>query len=358
MPASEGRNSMSERNNRARSSGKSAPQSDDHGDHLTMDHFPTRDEVARAVAAKPGHEPHEHGPHPMFDHFPTRDELRDAEAHFGIEHMPDLETAWLRVERHLNETGLELRKSDLLTQLTPKFSDALIGDRLQLKPWIIALLRALFRSRADHRTLSAAQRQQFNDAIQQVHADGSYQALAAVHADMSHNMHSNMGAVGKQRFLPWHRVYLLKMEDLLRSKKPGLTIPYWNYAEDKARPDWVWRPPSVTRPAPGASGSLPTTAVVNAILTRTNYTSFTDDLEFDAHNDVHNWCGGTLRSPPTASQDPIFWLLHANVDRIWDLWQLNHGGTPSLVGTDAIMDPWTQTASDANDVIKLGYSYK
>jgi hypothetical protein len=37
---------------------------------------------------------------------------------------------------------------------------------------------------------------------------------------------------------------------------------------------------------------------------------------------------------------------------------LNHGGTPSLAGTDAIMDPWTQTASDANDVIKLGYSYK
>jgi hypothetical protein len=349
---------MSERNSRARSSRKAAPEPNDHGDHLTLDHFPTRDEAARAGAGKPREEPHVHGPHPVFDHFPTRDELRDTEAHFGIEHMPDPETAWLRLERHLGETALDVGKSDLLTQITPKFADALIVDRLQLRPWIIALIRALNRGRADHRTLSAAQRQQFNDAVQQAHADGSYQALAAVHADMSHNMHSNMGSVGKQRFLPWHRIYLLNMENLLRSKRPGLTIPYWNYAEDKARPDWVWRPPTVQRPAPGASGSLPTTAVVNAILTRTSYTSFTDDLEFDAHNDVHNWCGGTLRSPPMASHDPIFWLLHGNVDRVWDLWQLNHSGTPSLAGTDTIMDPWAQTAIDANDVIRLGYSYK
>jgi hypothetical protein len=321
-----------------------------------MDHFPNRDEVAGAEAARPVHEPHVHGPHPMFDHFPTRDELRDAEAHFGIESLPDLETAWMRIERHLKETGLDLLTPD---DLRPQFvAPLLVGVRLRLKPWIIALLAALARARADHRTLSAAQRQQFNDAIQQAHADGSYQALAAVHADMSHTMHSNMGPVGKQRFLPWHRVYLLMMENLLRSKKSGLTIPYWNYAEDKARPDWVWRPPPVQRPAPGANGSLPTTAVVNAILTRTNYTSFTEDLEFDAHNDVHNWCGGTLRSPPTASQDPIFYLLHANVDRVWDSWQMTHNGTPSLAGSDATMDPWAQTATDANDVIKLGYSYK
>ena len=199
----------------------------------------------------------------------------------------------------------------------------------------------------------------FNDAVQQAHADGTYQALADVHADMSHRMHSMSGPVGAQRFLPWHRAYTLKMEDLLRSKKPGLTIPYWNYAEDQRRPDWVWKPPQVTRRTPGAAGgSLPTAATVDNLVHNTGaYTTFTKGIEFDAHNQVHNWCNGTISSPPTAAKDPIFWLLHSNVDRMWNLWQLSHTGTPNLAGADAVLDPWTQTAGDVNDVINLGYSY-
>src|SRR5262249_14890009 len=106
-------------------------------------------------------------------------------------------------------------------------------------------------------------------------------------------------------------------EDLLRSKKPGLTIPYWNYAEDQRRPDWVWKPPQVTRGTPGAAGgSLPTAATVDNLVHNTGaYTTFTKGIEFDAHNQVHNWCNGTISSPPTAAKDPIFWLLHSNVDR-------------------------------------------
>jgi hypothetical protein len=167
------------------------------------------------------------------------------------------------------------------------------------------------------------------------------------------------GAVGTQRFLPWHRIYTLKMEDLLRSKKPGLTIPYWNYAEDNQRPDWVWKPPQVSRRTPGADGgSLPSKTTVDNLVNNTSgYTDFTEGVEFDAHNQVHNWCNGTISSPATAAKDPIFWLLHSNVDRMWDLWQLNHTGTPNLSGADAVMDPWTQTAGDAEDVVNLGYSY-
>ncbi|MEU4588118.1 tyrosinase family protein [Kitasatospora aureofaciens] len=37
---------------------------------------------------------------------------------------------------------------------------------------------------------------------------------------------------------PWHRRYLLKLENLLRSVQPALTVPYWDYANDHARPDW------------------------------------------------------------------------------------------------------------------------
>jgi hypothetical protein len=168
-----------------------------------------------------------------------------------------------------------------------------------------------------------------------------------------------MGPVGTQRFLPWHREYLLKAEDLLRQKQPGLTIPYWDYENDHARPDWVWQPPGVVRNTPGSTSILPTPATISAISANTSYTAFTSALESQAHNQVHNWCNGTVSSPPTASQDPIFWLLHANVDRIWDTWQLTHTGGPTLSITDSELDPWWPpvTAQSVNDTVELGYSY-
>src|SRR5438093_438208 len=84
--------------------------------------------------------------------------------------------------------------------------------------------------REDHRKLGDDDRKRFNEALQLSYDDGSYRTLAAVHEDMSHRMHSIMGGgyIGGQRFLPWHRIYLPKMENLLRTKRWGLTIPYWN----------------------------------------------------------------------------------------------------------------------------------
>jgi hypothetical protein len=134
-------------------------------------------------------------------------------------------------------------------------------------------------------------------------------------------------------------------------------IPYWDYANDHARPDWVWRPPDVNRGTPNASVALPTQAAVNYIIGKSTYTDFTFSLETGAHNDVHNWCNGTITSPPTAAYDPIFWLLHANVDRLWDTWQMNHTGVPALKAMDWVMDPFEQSASDADSVIALGYWY-
>jgi tyrosinase len=38
------------------------------------------------------------------------------------------------------------------------------------------------------------------------------------------------------------------------------------------------------------------------------------------HNLVHGDVGGTMADPRTAAADPIFWLHHANIDRIWEMW--------------------------------------
>jgi hypothetical protein len=44
---------------------------------------------------------------------------------------------------------------------------------------------------------------------------------------MKHNMHGSMGPIGVQRFLPWHRVYLFKLEQMLQVFDPEIFIPYW-----------------------------------------------------------------------------------------------------------------------------------
>jgi hypothetical protein len=293
----------------------------------------------------------------MMKRFPTPEELREMDARWGINRSLDPTEFALRLDRHVRL--LTEMAADDVTQLRPELLVPISRISIFLQPWIRKILEALLRRRVDHRTLDTAQRDIFNQALQAAFADGSYQAMAVIHSQ-NHMMHSMMGATGTQRFLPWHREYVFNLEDLLRQKQPSVTVPYWDYANDHARPDWVWQPPGVVRNAPGPPGtSLPTQSTIDSILLNASYTAFTYSLETQAHNGVHNWCNGTVSSPPTASQDPIFWLLHANVDRIWDKWQLSNSGVPTLSGSDAQLDPWwpPTTASDVNDIIDLEYSY-
>ncbi len=46
-----------------------------------------------------------------------------------------------------------------------------------------------------------------------------------------------------------------------------------------------------------------------------------DEMEGDPHGNAHTSFDGWLRSASTAPRDPLFFLLHCNVDRLWALWQ-------------------------------------
>jgi hypothetical protein len=330
----------------------------------------------------PEHPEHpEHPGHEVQGRFPTLEELRREEAKMGIVRRFNPGEISEKIERHFAEILRGSGFPELEDMTSPSVVRSIgLKDVIKKPPsWtetqvaelfrreMLAILTAIDRPRVDHRTLDDNERKRFNEALQEVYADGSYSTLAAVHEDMSHRMHTIMGGgyIGGQRFLPWHRIYLVKMENLLRSKRWGVTIPYWNYSVDRARPDWVWQPPTVTRNAPGNGATLPSQATVDNLIydmgrftVGRSYDDFTNGVEFDAHNDVHNWCNGTITAPMTATRDPIFWLLHANVDRIWDLWQASHFRGPNLSGIDATMDPWPQTATDANRIISLGYMYQ
>ncbi len=217
--------------------------------------------------------------------------------------------------------------------------------------------------------MTADEKKRFKDAITTLIQDGTYGQMVSHHADMSHNMHSMMGPVGRQRFLPWHRVYLLKLEQAMQATDPLCFIPYWDWTTQRRVPPWLSDfMPTVDVPGQGikrvsrnvgAPPELPTKLDIRSVMSETTYTDFTTALEFQ-HNGVHGWVGGTMSSIPTAPADPLFWMHHAQVDRVWSIWQArpsNAGKNPSLTGSNLIMDPWNETENQVRSITTLGYSY-
>jgi tyrosinase len=67
--------------------------------------------------------------------------------------------------------------------------------------------------------------------------------------------------------------------------------------------------------------------------------TFSYVFEQDPHGAVHGLIGGDMGFVPTSARDPIFWLHHANVDRLWTAWMKT--GSPIL---PAASSPWGQAS--------------
>lgn len=214
--------------------------------------------------------------------------------------------------------------------------------------------------RKDHRMLTADEQNRFLNAFTQINAINALGPLVDIHANAIHQMHGN------PRFLPWHRIYLLRLEELLMSIDPTVCIPYWKSSEEQAFPAWLLGftptvnlmggPHTVTRTI-GMFSLLPDAAAVATALANGTFNTFAAAVE-GIHNSGHVWVGGSMGSVPAAPCDPVFWMHHCEIDRIWAEWQAaNPGQNPALAGAAATMDPWTETEVDTRDVTALGYSY-
>lgn len=150
---------------------------------------------------------------------------------------------------------------------------------------------------------------------------------------------------GDPQFLTWHRMYLFFFEKILQeaSGDPGLRLPYWDYTD----------PNQLQLPAAFASATLPdgnanslydnrrrsqTVALasqrtdIDDLLQQMVFDDFSGELEQQPHGYVHCTVGPGCPYPlmgdvPVAATDPIFWLHHANIDRIFQCW-LTGGGEP------------------------------
>lgn len=52
----------------------------------------------------------------------------------------------------------------------------------------------------------------------------------------------------------------------------------------------------------------------------THHISSHGELEYIPHALVHSGISGAMGAPGTAGLDPVFWLHHANIDRLWQVW--------------------------------------
>jgi len=278
--------------------------------------------------------------------------------------------AAMKATRRKKQTNGKLMRHPIMAANMTSFADMIrssppaLKERLKLPPWLKFLLPY---KRKDQASLSETERERFLCAINTLIQNGTYGQLVSIHADMSHMMH------GTQRFLPWHRVYLLQLEQAIQSIHPDVTIPYWDWTQagEQGIPQWLQgvtptvpmpqpTPPITVIRQPGTQQDVATLASnIPAIMQLTDFVDFWSHLE-GVHNGVHVWVGGSMGSIPTAPADPIFWMHHANIDRIWWNWQSSpqgQGKNPNLSGSAAVMDPFAYTEPQTRDITALGYIY-
>ena len=214
-------------------------------------------------------------------------------------------------------------------------------------------------------------------------------------------IHINHCPHGAQDFVHWHRHYIHNYE-LICGHLIGDTsfsLPYWNWsAKQGIIPDpffdlnllnvQFWNDPSnaqsdnwgpdtvITVGTRGLAkgqglqddpnaGQDFTQAAIDAIQQESRFQIFTRQLETQPHNNGHVISGrpNGHMIDGMSPLDPIFWLHHCNIDRIWAEWQTAGNNTPSLSGNynnqfvDGTGQPVTASSATALDFAAMGYTY-
>jgi tyrosinase len=258
---------------------------------------------------------------------------------------------------------------------------------------VLARSALMVRIRKDANELASHERDRFLKAIVKLNGSGvgalaqSYFNHQDVHNRLGARGHSNFqgNTVYTPAFLPWHRIFILRLERELQALDPSVALPFWSFSEtdltkapanifhtsfigvttspnltatfDAANPmsAWATRWPDFSTsavvtgvrrfplfaPNQLATGStcVPPANEADVLAFGSDFVSALGGttgfsrMEWQAHNRAHLTGGGISPCPnqPTqiswlASlgqpiQDPLFFMLHTNVDRLWAKWQ-------------------------------------
>jgi hypothetical protein len=187
------------------------------------------------------------------------------------------------------------------------------------------------RCRKNYRDLTSQERDRFVQALYRVKSTGVVDAYANEHAEhFSHGIHRT------SHFLPWHRDFVRRFEDALRTYHPDISIPYWNSTVDTSPSDPLWDNNFLGQfdAAWGlgralGSDTLPTPQQMQTSLGLGSYDVFWPNLETVVHNPPHRWVAGKMAGTDSP-HDPVFFLHHCWIDLLWAQWQLLHPGAPFI----------------------------
>jgi tyrosinase len=229
--------------------------------------------------------------------------------------------------------------------------------------------------RKDQAKLTRAEWQKLVHAIDQLHgtsaARPAYRDFVKLHMEamttmtgMTWEVHTmpGMGMIGRN-FLSWHRRYVRSFEQRLQKAVPGVTVPYWDWTKNRAIPAALSDPALLTRWSVDRDEFdetlLPTQGIVNQVLALTPFTPFQRNLEA-IHGGVHNAVGGDMATAHSPS-DPLFFLHHANVDRLWAKWQKSAKAADPPNASASLKPGGTIISGKVSavlDIAKLGYAYR
>jgi tyrosinase len=214
--------------------------------------------------------------------------------------------------------------------------DAAIEVRASAGGAVLSVTRLMVRVRKNANALTTAERGRVVSALATLNGAGAgaFTRFRDMHRELT-----SAEAHGLPGFLPWHRAYLLDFErELQRFDRPapnlfnrdflGESDPAGTVQFGSANPIQFWRTDGQSgisrRPFFDTATQIPNVLDENATLRLggpgTLYSNF-DDMEASPHGRAHTSFGGFIGSIDTAARDPLFFLLHANVDRLWAKWQ-------------------------------------
>jgi tyrosinase len=218
---------------------------------------------------------------------------------------------------------------------------------------VLGSVATMVRVRKNAESLSNAERDRFLSAFGTLNGQGlgRFTAFRDMHRNStSREAHGNSG------FLPWHRAYLLDLERELQLVDPSVALPYWRFDEPAPKlftrafigipndaglvqftpghPFLSWitdNRPGITREMPFSPNEAPEVLNEEDTLAlggnNNRYGPFRESMEGDPHGQAHVSFGGSISEIDTAARDPLFFLLHNNVDRLWAKWQWLFGRT-------------------------------
>lgn len=198
-------------------------------------------------------------------------------------------------------------------------------------------------------------------------------------------LHASDAQHGNALFLPWHRLQLLHIEAIIAklTDHADFAMPYWDWQEDRFLPSWITDSASPLYERNRARG-VDTLDFAEARWGKSEYSAklASDDfatfcgrspegpgmVDAYAHNHIHQLVGGLMKNPATATADPMFWLHHCNIDRVWATWQSTRDrsvypaewlATPLTGYVDAEGRPVAPApVSSTLDTAALGYGYE